>query len=191
MILTLFILTALIIVGSIAALAFSIFRPINRLWPPPAQQTWQYVFVWTLTILAFGGVIAVGTLDWNSLNWPSTVRWPLGCVLILFGNWLAWVGVTQLSLKTTSGSKGELVTHGLYRFSRNPQYLGDMTILLGWIFLSASAWTIPLCVGGLITLALAPRAEEPWLEELHGAAFRQYREQVPRFFGLRINNATD
>jgi len=185
MILTLFILTALIIVGSIAALAFSIFRPINRLWPPPDQQTWQYYFVWLLTLLSYGGFIAVGLLDWNSLGWPIVIHWPVGATLIIGGNILAWAGVRQLSLKTTSGSKGPLVTDGLYQYSRNPQYIGDIAIIGGWAILSASAWAIPLCLGGIVAFLLTPLAEETWLEELHGDDYREYCRRVGRFFGRR------
>jgi protein-S-isoprenylcysteine O-methyltransferase Ste14 len=38
--------------------------------------------------------------------------------------------------------------------------------------------------GGLIALVLAPFAEEPWLEEVHGAAYLSYRRRTPRFLGL-------
>ncbi|MCA9212462.1 MAG: DUF1295 domain-containing protein [Planctomycetales bacterium] len=142
MLLSLLILTAVLLCGVLAILAYSIVRPSKRIWPPPAQQTWQYYFVWLLTLLSFGGFIVVGLLDWNSLGWAAIVRWPIGVLLIVGGNVLAWVGVRQLSLKTTSGSKGPLVTDGLYRYSRNPQYLEDIAIVGGWAVLSASVWAI-------------------------------------------------
>lgn len=86
-----------------------------------------------------------------------------------------------MSLRTTSGAKGELVTDGLYRYTRNPQYLGDIAILIGWIVLCASIWAIPPTLGGVVAFALTPFAEERWLEDLHGEAFRSYRERAPRF----------
>ncbi|MCO6042734.1 isoprenylcysteine carboxylmethyltransferase family protein [Aeoliella sp. ICT_H6.2] len=172
------------IVSLIGFLIYSIVRPENRVWPPPGQQTWQYVLVWLLTILAFAGFVVVGVLDWNSLGWPVMFRWPIGSVLIVGGNVLAWVGVRQLSLKTTSGSKGPLVTDGLYRYSRNPQYLGDIAIISGWAILSASYFAIPLCLGAIIAFAITPLAEEPWLQEIHGDIYREYFNKVPRFLGL-------
>lgn len=176
-----FCLTMILVVGLIASLVISIVSPSHRIWPPPGQRTWQYFLVWTLTILAFLGFIVVGILDWNSLGWPAMIRWLVGCGMILIGNLLAWLGVAQLSLKTTSGAGGELVTEGLYRYTRNPQYLGDIVLLLGWIVLSASIWTIPLTLGGIVAFVLTPFAEEPWLAELHGAAYRSYQEETPRF----------
>lgn len=183
MLLISFMLTAALLCGIIALLVYSILQPSKRIWPPPGQQTWQYYFVWLLTLLSFGGFIAVGLLDWNSLGWPAIVRWPVGAGLIVGGNGLAWIGLRQLSLKTTSGSKGPLVTEGLYQYSRNPQYLGDIAIIGGWAILSASGWAIPLSLGGIVVFALTPFAEESWLEELHGDAYREYRSRVGRFLG--------
>lgn len=178
-------LTGALLILVIAMLAYSIMRPSRRLWPPRAQQTWQYYFAWLLTLLSFGGFIAVGLLDWNSLGWPAIFRWPIGLALIIGGNVLAWVGVRQISMKTTSGSKGPLVTDGLYQYGRNPQYLGDIAIIVGWAILSSSLWAMPLCVGGIIAFVLTPFAEETWLEELHGADYREYCSRVSRFFGRR------
>jgi hypothetical protein len=64
--------------------------------------------VWLFTLLAFSGLIVVGLLDWNSLDWPPDLRWFFGIVMILGGNILAWTGVWQLSMTTTSGSRGTL-----------------------------------------------------------------------------------
>lgn len=185
MLLGVFCLTAMMLCGILAILAWSVVWPSKRIWPPPAQRSWQYYLVWLLTILAFGALIVIGLLDWNSLGLPATVRWPVGAVLIIGGNILAWIGVQQLSLKTTSGSEGPLITSGLYQYSRNPQYLGDIAIIAGWAILSASVWAIPLCLGGMVAFVLTPFAEESWLEELHGDAYREYCSRVHRFFGRR------
>ena len=166
-----------------AMLLYSIARPSQRIWPPPAQQTWQYYVVWLLTLVSYGGFIAVGILDWNGLNWPLSIRWPIGVVLITVGNVLAWVGVRQLSMKTTSGDSGPLVTGGLYRFSRNPQYIGDICIIAGWAVLSASLWALPLCIGGIVAFVITPFAEEPWLRDLHGKPYVEFCRRTPRFIG--------
>lgn len=175
--------TALLVVAVNMMLLYSIAKPSRRIWPPPAQQTWQYYVVWLLTIFSFGGFIAVGILDWNSLDWPSSIRWPVGAVLIAVGNVLAWVGVRQLSMKTTSGNAGPLVTDGLYRYSRNPQYIGDILIIAGWAILSASQWAIPLCLGGMVAFLITPFAEEPWLRDLHGEPYIEFCRRTPRFIG--------
>ena len=179
------VLTAIVLIVVNGMLVYSVARPSKRIWPPPAQRTWQYYVVWLLTLTSFGGFIIVGLLDWNSLGWSALLRWPVGVGMIVVGNILAWVGVRQLSLKTTSGHAGQLVTDGICKHSRNPQYIGDIAIIAGWAILSASKWTIPLCLGGIAAFVITPFAEEPWLEKLHGGAYQQYRLRVARFFGIR------
>ena len=171
-----FCFTALLISALLLALTISIVSPLHGIWPPAAQQIWQFVLVWALTLLVFLGIIVVGLLDWNSLAWPPVFRWTAGCALVVIGNALAWVGVAQLSVRATSGAENELVTDGLYRFTRNPQYCGDILILLGWFVVSASLWVLPLTVGGVLAFLLAPRAEEPWLEGVYGRAYQSYRD---------------
>lgn len=175
-------LLALLIVASlIAILAYSVKIPSDRIWPPPGRWTWQYNVTWLLFLSAFGLLLILGVLDWNSLDWPATIRWTVGGTLIVVGNLMAWVGVWQLGVKQSGGEKGRLMTRGVYQFTRNPQYVGDILILVGWMILSASMWCLPLAIGGIVAFVLTPFAEEPWLEELHGDDYREYKSQVPRF----------
>ena len=88
-----------------------------------------------------------------------------------------------MSMKTTPGNAGPLVTDGLYRYSRNPQYIGDILIIAGWAILSASLWAIPLCVGGMVAFLITPLAEEPWLRDLHGESYLEFCRRTPRFIG--------
>lgn len=176
-------LTALLVLALIGVLVVSIVWPQKRIWPPPGQHSFQFVLVWALTLTAFAGILVVGLLDWNGLGWPAVLRWPLGLGLVIAGNAVAWLGVAQLGMKETSGAEGALVTGGLYRYSRNPQYVGDMLILAGWTVLSASAWVIWPAVLGIVAFALTPLAEESWLAEHYGEPYRAYCRQAPRFFG--------
>ena len=84
-------------------------------------------------------------------------------------------------MAATSGDATGLVTNGLYRWSRNPQYVADMAILIGWAILSASLWALPVLAIGIAVLAIAPLAEEPWLEEVYGEQYRIYKQTVRRF----------
>lgn len=173
MLLIFFALAAILLVVVNWMLVFSIVESTLRFWPPPAQRTWQDYEMRLLTIFSLGGLIVVGILDWNSVGWPDPLRWPVGGGLVIAGSILVWTGVGQLSLKTTSGPAGQFVTDGVYKYSRNTQYIGDITMIAGWAILSASPWTIPPCLGGIAAFLILPFAEEPWLEELHGDAFRQ------------------
>ena len=76
----------------------------------------------------------------------------------------------------------ELVVTGLYRYVRNPIYVGAMLILFGYIIWSTSAWVI-------LYSALAYTAfnfliiviEEPILKNTFGMAYTEYVQRVPRW----------
>jgi protein-S-isoprenylcysteine O-methyltransferase Ste14 len=75
-----------------------------------------------------------------------------------------------------------LVTAGLYRFSRNPMYIGVLLILCGWALLFRSSvlvwYTVAIAVMFHLRVVLG---EEPWLARTHGAEWRAYTDAVPRW----------
>jgi len=76
----------------------------------------------------------------------------------------------------------ELVTTGIYGYTRNPMYLGMAVVLLGWATWLASAWAlagIAAFVAYLTRFQIVP--EERALERLFGAAFTEYRARVNRW----------
>ena len=162
-------------------MVWSIAAPARRVWPPRHSTFLHRITVWLLTIVVFVSAFALGVLGWNQLEWPVAIRWGLGLPLIVLGNLLVWAGVVQLGLDATGGAIGTLKTTGLYRYSRNPQYVADVGILLGWQLYSASYWAMPVVAAGILTLLLAPIAEEPWLKAHYGNDYVSYFSKTPRF----------
>jgi len=72
-----------------------------------------------------------------------------------------------------------LVTNGIYRYSRHPQYVGMSMIIIAWMF----AWpTIPTTIMGLILLVVyfrLSKTEEAELGKEFGKEYARYRENVP------------
>jgi protein-S-isoprenylcysteine O-methyltransferase Ste14 len=168
----------------IAMLVWSIAVPSRRLWPPKRVSWLSHLMVWLPTLAVFGGAILVGFAEWNILDWPFWLRWGVGLPLILAGNAVVWPAALGIGLEATSGAEAELKTDGFYRWSRNPQYFADIGILIGWANLSASPAVWVIATGGVVAFALAPFAEEPWLEGVYGEPYRRYLKSVPRFFGF-------
>jgi protein-S-isoprenylcysteine O-methyltransferase Ste14 len=76
-----------------------------------------------------------------------------------------------------------LVTTGLYRYSRNPMYVGVVLTVAGWALAFRSA-TIGWYALGLVALfhVRVVFFEEPWLAQTHGVEFEAYRSRVRRWF---------
>jgi protein-S-isoprenylcysteine O-methyltransferase Ste14 len=120
--------------------------------------------------------------------WRSNLRlWPIGLILVVPGIIaLLWcVRDFYVSGKGTLAPWSpprQLVTIGLYRYSRNPMYIAVALILLGWAisFLSVALFIYSL----IVAIAFHYRVvlgEEPWLAKVHGEAWQQYSNQVRRW----------
>ncbi len=86
--------------------------------------------------------------------------------------------VTPLHPETTSA----LVTSGIYRWTRNPMYLGMLLLLLGWsLFLAnALAFIFPAAFVPLMNrLQILP--EESVLAAIFGSGFADYQSKVRRW----------
>lgn len=75
-----------------------------------------------------------------------------------------------------------LVIEGPFRFSRNPMYLGMITLLSGVAVLlgSLSAWLTPLAMFITLQKIFIP-AEEAMMETAFGKEYREYKRRVRRW----------
>lgn len=79
------------------------------------------------------------------------------------------------------GQKSELVTDGIFRYSRNPIFLGMRFTFLGLFLLLPTAFTLLLWVLGDVMIQIQVRLEENYLSETFGAAYQRYIERVRRW----------
>jgi len=89
------------------------------------------------------------------------------------------------SLKSISGLEtSKLVTTAMYRWSRNPQYLGWFLILLGISLVGRSGLALLFTTMGIIPFHFyIIRIEEPYLERVFGEEYHLYKARV----GLSID----
>lgn len=75
-----------------------------------------------------------------------------------------------------------LVTSGVYRYTRNPMYLGLLLLLIAWaVYLSSPAALIGALVFWLYIGRFQIRPEERALATLFGSAFSEYTARVRRW----------
>ena len=76
----------------------------------------------------------------------------------------------------------ELVIVGLYRYSRNPMYLGVLLIAAGWALgyrsRALAIYAVILAIAFHLRVVLG---EEPWLARTHAKAWDAYRARVRRW----------
>ena len=171
----------MIAAATFAAMLWSIAFPARRLWPPKRYTMATSILVWVPTFTLFGILIVFGVKEWGSLPIPTWLRFGVGVPLIVVGNVIVWTEVAQFGIAQTGGAKGSLRTGGMYRYSRNPQYVADIAMIFGWIVLCASSGAALVGIAGIAVLISAPFAEEPWLKEQYGSAYEEYKAKVRRF----------
>lgn len=167
--------------GTLVAILWSIAHPERRLWPPKRYTNATPFLVWVPTFTLFGILIVLGIMSWGSLPIPTRLRFGAGIPLIFVGNVIVWSEVMQFGIDQTVGAKGSLRTDGMYRYSRNPQYVADIAMIVGWIVLCASSGAALIGLAAIAVLIAAPFAEEPWLKQQYGSAFEAYLATVRRF----------
>ena len=75
-----------------------------------------------------------------------------------------------------------LITRGLYRYTRNPMYLGVLSVAAAWPAIFASSWLLVYAAGLALAFHLfVVLYEEPRLRALFGAEYDAYRHTVPRW----------
>ena len=126
-------------------------------------------------------IIALGLLDWGSRPLSLWLVVP-GILLWLLGNLLALWTEAVLGRSAMMGGRFALVTHGPFRWSRNPQYVGFILALAGWGLMTSSRCTLIAAAAACVPLLLVPCVEEPWLLEVYGEKYSAYSRTVPRFF---------
>ena len=124
-------------------------------------------------------------------------RWPIASGASVFLGWLGGsvlaVGVTlfvwalYIFARARTGimldqPAMQLVRHGPYRWSRNPQYVAFVAMYLGATLLFNSIW--PIVALPIVCLAVSLGAiagEERYLSARFGQHFDEYRKRVPRW----------
>ena len=121
-------------------------------------------------------------------QWLTTI---LVITIILVSLWTIWSALRvlgkQWSLQARVLEDHKLVREGPYRFVRHPIYSG----MLGMIVAAGLAWNhwigflISLVLFGIGT-AIRVRSEEKLLRERFGAAFEDYKRNVPAVVPIKL-----
>lgn len=116
---------------------------------------------------------------------PGAIR-NLGFALVVAGFLLGAAAFAEFYKAHTTlnphGSVRKLVTTGVYRFTRNPIYLGFVLMLAGFPLFSGTVWGVILAPVLIINLNnLVIQHEEAYLEKKFGDEYARYRSGKRRW----------
>jgi len=105
----------------------------------------------------------------------------IGVLMIVLGGFNFKAANTTVN-PITPDSTTVLVTSGIYRYSRNPMYIGFLLMLVGWaLFLASLPALVMTAVYILYMNRLQIEPEERALEKIFGAEYIAYKTNVRRW----------
>jgi protein-S-isoprenylcysteine O-methyltransferase Ste14 len=114
----------------------------------------------------------------------SPFRWEVGLALIAIGEAVRLAGVAAAGTVTRRRSRNvqRLVTYGIFAWVRNPLYIGNFLIWLGFVTISGVLWFLPFAVLLFaLEYELIVRYEEGVLESIFGREYLDYKNETPRW----------
>ncbi len=151
-------------------------HPIDNRIPPP------------VVVLLIGVAMAVTAWFTPAIQIENNVRFAVGGIVLVMGILIVVRGArTFWKNKTTINpvdieQASALVTDGIFRYSRNPMYVGFTVVLTGWAICLAAPWAfIGPVVFALFTNRFQIIPEERVMHAKFGQAYDEYRANVRRW----------
>ena len=126
---------------------------------------------------------------WNHM--PANARFTGFCIGML-GDMIFLVSVLCMKDSWRAGipdkDRTKLVTTGIYRYSRNPAFLGFDFMYVGLLLMYFNLSMLVVSAFAIIMLHLQILQEERYLTENYGDSYREYRKHVFRYLGRKLRS---
>jgi protein-S-isoprenylcysteine O-methyltransferase Ste14 len=123
-------------------------------------------------------------LGWSKIGLPNWLRWLGVCVGFLCDALIYWLfSSIGANVSPTVGTRKEhkLVTHGPYRWVRNPLYTIGTAFIIAFGVIADSWFIISMAILAFIFLAIRLPNEEAHLIAKFGNEYREYMQSTGRF----------
>ena len=141
-----------------------------------------------LQVIIFAGLIYLTSINFSRLEYSYHISLYLGLFLLLLGIGIAISGVLEFRLSSTTvdprypDKTSSLVDTGVYRFTRNPMYLGMLLSLLSIVVYFGSLISILWCLSFILYMnQFQIKPEEKMLKEIFGSDYLDYLQRVRRW----------
>ncbi len=140
-------------------------------------------------VLTFIFIILAYVANWFvTIEFVSSASWVkyFGLGLAVVGLLLPFIAIREfIKARTTvnpHGSVTNIISSGIYRYTRNPIYLGFVFMLIGFLLFSNSLWGLILSPVLVICFnELVIKHEEAYLEKKFGEQYTNYKSSVKRW----------
>lgn len=110
--------------------------------------------------------------------------WIVAALFIVAGEAFRLAGVSAAGTVTRRRSRDvqRLVTYGIFSWMRNPLYVGNFLIWIGFVIGSGVLWFLPIAVLLFaLEYSLIVRYEEGVLESIFGQEYVAFKQRTPRW----------
>ena len=124
--------------------------------------------------------------DWNIM--PSGARFTGFCIAGI-GDIFFLISVIYMKDSWRAGipekDKTKLVTDGIYKFSRNPAFVGFDFMYTGVLLMFFNTGTLLFSLFSIVVLHLQILQEEKYMAKTFGEEYLEYKKKVFRYIGRR------
>jgi len=124
-------------------------------------------------------------LNWSILN--NTFR-SVGVVIGIISILVFFLSVYTMKDSWRAGitdDETELITNGIYKYSRNPAFLGFYLIYISILLMFFNYLLLVVSLLAIVSLHLQVLQEEKSLESIFNKEYNKYRKKVYRYLGKR------
>jgi len=155
----------------------------------PKEKAHFETILRTATIL--GVPIKFVSVIWDNLLWSPpqlTAIRETGLILMLFGVVMFLLAVTAMKNNWRAGYNYEqntqLVTNGIYKFSRNPAFVGFDLIYIGCALAFPNILNITIALLAVALFHIQILGEETFLSKKFGQQYLEYKIKVKRYITI-------
>jgi len=154
---------------------------IGRVYKVMIIGTWISITIFSFFPELYEHLVPIRYLELDALRMAG--------LIILIGSFV-WLSIAQYQMSNSwrigidYGEKTELVSDGLFKYSRNPIFLGVLVSYLGTFLIIPNALSFAILLVTFLTIQFQVRLEEEYLVSIHGKTYLSYQMKVRRWYKI-------
>ncbi|MEP0366235.1 MAG: methyltransferase [Cyclobacteriaceae bacterium] len=151
---------------------------IGRVYKIMVLGTWVSIGVYSFYTPWYPYLLPI---DYLGIDWLKTI----GLIFLIIS--FLWTSIAQYQMSKSwrigidYEDKTDLISHGLFKYSRNPIFLGVLISYLGTFLIIPNILSFSILMVTFVTIQTQVRLEEEYLESVHSQDYLRYKLKVRRW----------